>query len=85
MKKEMGNSNDILAEQQRELERIRRKRSHAGNMDSVRKVLNIAFLVLAFAGVVLYFYQPERHAIGWSLIGIGMGLKVIEFFIRFMF
>lgn len=81
----MEDINDILAEQQRELERIRRKRS--GNMDTakVRQLLNIAFLVLALVGIVLYFYLPDRHIIGWSLIAAGMVLKVIEFFIRFMF
>ena len=80
------NINDILAEQQRELERIRNKRVHkSGDYATLRTWLNALFLLLAIIGIGLYFYFPERHIIGWSVIGAGMVLKVIEFFIRFMF
>ncbi len=81
----MEDANDILAEQQRELERIRSKRSRHGNMDGVRKVLNIIFLVLAFLGIALYFSYPDKHLYGMIVIAIGMIVKIAEFFIRFMF
>ena len=81
----MGDDNDILAEQQRELERIRKKRHHRGNMEGVRKVLNVLFLVLALVGIVLYFSKPDQHIYGMTIIAIGMVVKIAEFFIRFMF
>ena len=81
----MEEANDILAEQQRELERIRSKRHHHGNMEGVRKILNVLFLVFALIGIVLYFSKPDQHLYGMIIIAIGMVLKIAEFFIRFMF
>jgi energy-converting hydrogenase Eha subunit G len=81
----MEEEKDILAEQQRELERIRSRRHRGGNMDRVRRLLNIAFLVLAVVGLVLYFSYPDKHLYGMIIIAIGMVLKIAEFFIRFMF
>lgn len=80
------NINDILEQQQQELERIRRKRNHnGGDYAKLRTWLNALFMLLALIGIGLYFYYPEQHIIGWSVIGAGMVLKVVEFFIRFMF
>ncbi len=82
----MDNINDVLAEQQKELERIRNKRYHnGGDYETLRTWLNALFLLFALIGIGLYFYYPQQHIIGWSIIGVGMVLKVIEFFIRFMF
>ena len=82
----MEDVNDILAEQQRELERIRSKRNRGMNTEKVRQVLNFAFLVLALVGIVLYFYLPsDKHIYGMSVIAASMLLKIVEFFIRFMF
>ena len=81
----MEDINEMLAEQQQELERIRSKRSSHVDTDAIRKVLNIAFLVLALTGVVLYFLLPEKRSLSLLFIGIGMMLKVIEFLIRFLF
>ena len=78
-------ANEMLEEQQRELERIRGKRHHTGNHDRLRQVLNVAFLIVAAVGLVLYFYLPaDRHVVGLSILGVGLFLKMIEFFIRFM-
>ena len=51
----------------------------------LRNNLNTAFLLLALVGVVLYFAFPAYHIIGWVVIVIAMLVKVVEFFIRFMF
>ena len=77
--------NEMLAEQQRELERIRNKKGHNTDTESIRKVLNIIFLVLAIAGIGLYFSFPDRHIYGMTVIAVGMVVKIGEFFIRFMF
>ncbi len=81
----MEDVNEMLAEQQRELERIRNKRGKNIDTTSIRKILNIVFLVLALIGVILYFFVPEQRSLGWLLIGIGMILKIIEFLLRFLF
>lgn len=81
----MEDVNEMLAEQQRELERIRKRRSKGRDMTSIRKTLNILFLVVALIGILLYFCYPDKHVFGLAVIGIGMFLKIAEFFIRFMF
>lgn len=81
----MEDINEMLAEQQRELERIRGKRDRHIDTDAIRLVLNILFLVLALAGIIFYFFVPEQRILGWLLIGIGMILKIIEFLLRFLF
>ncbi len=53
--------------------------------ETVRKFLNVTFLLLAVAGLVIYFLVPDARITGLAVIGAGMFLKVIEFFIRFMF
>lgn len=55
------------------------------NRDEVRNLLNTLFLLLALIGVVVYFAVPAHHVIGLAIIAVGMILKVVEFFIRFMF
>lgn len=81
----MEDVNKMLEEQQRELERIRNKRGHQFHPATFRKLLNIAFLLLAFVGVAIYFSLPDKQVMGLSLVAIGMVLKVIEFFLRFLF
>ena len=83
--KAMEDVNEILAEQQRELERIRRKRNRKMDTSAVRQVLNIIFLILALIGIVLYFSFPDKHVMGMAVIAVGMLVKIAEFFIRFMF
>ncbi len=68
-------------------ETARKERSrHPGpSIETVRKVLNALFLILAVIGVVLYFAMPDRHLVGMAVIGAGMCLKVVEFLLRFLF
>lgn len=80
--------NEILAEQQRELERIRAQRDKSFlNIDKekLRKILNITFIVIAIIGVARYFMMPEDHLYSLVIIGVALFIKIIEFFIRFMF
>lgn len=55
------------------------------NREEVRNTLNTVFMLLALVGVVVYFAVPAHHIIGLSIIGVAMIIKIIEFFIRFMF
>lgn len=80
----MGDAKEMLAQQQRELERIRNRRKRSFDTSSLRKVLNILFLALAIIGFALYFTDDYRHT-GIIIIVIGMMVKIIEFFVRFLF
>ena len=64
--------------------RIRNKRNRKFNTEGVRKFLNIAFLIVAAIGCVLYFVMSENHIPGMVVITAGMILKVIEIFMRIM-
>ncbi len=55
------------------------------NREEVRNILNTLFMLLALIGVVVYFAFPAHHVVGLVIIGVGMVLKIAEFFIRFMF
>jgi energy-converting hydrogenase Eha subunit G len=55
------------------------------NREQLRNNLNTIFLLLALIGVVLYFAFPAHHLIGLIVIGIAMLIKIVEFFVRFMF
>lgn len=77
--------NEMLRRQQEEVERIRaRRRRGGGNLKQrLRRVLNVLFLAAAVVGFILYF-QDEYHDVGFLIILGGMGLKVLEFIIRFL-
>ncbi|MCF0198372.1 MAG: hypothetical protein HUK02_03490 [Bacteroidaceae bacterium] len=86
----MDDVKQMLEEQQRELERIRRKRG--GNMDTekVRKVLNILFLLLTAAGALIYFGTGEYkngllNSVSLYVWGVALVVKLIEFYIRYMY
>ena len=55
------------------------------NREEVRNTLNTVFMLLALVGLVLYFAVPAHHIIGLAIIGVAMIIKIVEFFIRFMF
>lgn len=49
--------------------------------DKIRQVLNILFMILAIASVIVYFAADYRTFI--YVCGTAIFLKVIEFIIRF--
>ena len=51
---------------------------------NIRAFLNIVFMVLALVGVILYFVMPS-HGVAFCVIGVALVVKIVEFFIRFMF
>jgi len=80
----------IIAEAVAESKKESRKKWHKGksssnNIETVRKVLNWTFMVGFVAAVVIYFALPEQRVLFFS-IGFGaVALKLIEFYLRFMF
>jgi hypothetical protein len=78
----MSKTEELTLEEQ--VERIRRKRQNRADYTQVRLILNTAFLILAAIGLVVYFLDDSHHIYALVIIGIGMLLKMVEFFIRFI-
>lgn len=74
---------ELEKEREKELERIRRKRYRHTQHQGLRQALNIIFMLLAIVGLVLYFCSDNHHLAALAIIGVGMLVKVGEFFIRF--
>ena len=74
-----------IEKQIEETARKEREKRRVLNVDTVRRVLNIIFLVCAVVGLILYFALPERHILGMSIIAAGMFLKIVGFLLRFLF
>ena len=80
----------IIAEAVAESKNSNRKKWHKGKSSSdgiqtARRVLNWAFMISFVAAVTIYFAFPEEKAL---FFGVGFGavvLKLIEFYLRFMF
>lgn len=80
----------IIAEAVAESKKDSRKKWHKGKQsnDSImtaRKVLNWVFMLGFIAAIVIYFVLPEQRVLFFS-IGFGaIVLKLVEFYLRFMF
>ena len=67
-------------------ETARKERSKKGvSVEKVRSILNVIFLLCAVVGLILYFAWPDNRLAGMAVIGAGMGFKIIEFCLRFLF
>lgn len=67
-------------------ETARKERAKKGvSVEKVRSILNVVFMLCAVAGLILYFAWPDNRLAGMAVIGAGMGFKIIEFFLRFLF
>ncbi|MBR4047964.1 MAG: hypothetical protein IKK07_05860 [Bacteroides sp.] len=52
------------------------------NTDKIRGVLNLVFMILAVASVIVYF-ACDDHKVFMYTCGIAICIKIMEFFIRF--
>ncbi len=59
--------------------------SRGTNVDKVRRVLNVLFMIGFVAAVIVYFACPEQRVLFFSLGFGAMFLKIVEFALRFMF
>ena len=53
------------------------------NTDKIRNVLNILFLILAVAAVIVYFAARDDFKLFLYVCGATIFCKLMEFFIRF--
>ena len=53
------------------------------NPDKIRNVLNILFLILALASVIVYIVARDDFKLFIYVCGAAIFVKLMEFFIRF--
>ena len=63
----------------------RSSRSGATGIITARRVINTIFMVGFLLTVIVYFVFPENKVLFFSLGFGSLMLKIIEFFLRFMF
>ena len=78
----MSKDKELSLEEQVEI--IRRKRNRGKDYQKTRRTLNTLFLLFAAIGLIWYYADDTHHAYALSIIALGMLLKVIEFFLRFL-
>lgn len=78
----MSEREEMTLEEQ--VERIRSRRRKSKSHDKARRYLNTAFLLLAAVGLVWFYSDDNHRLLALGVIGIGMVLKIVEFFLRFM-
>ncbi|MBO4986040.1 MAG: hypothetical protein J6C87_10490 [Bacteroides sp.] len=53
------------------------------NPDKIRNILNILFLILAAASVIVYFVAKDDFKLFIYVCSAAIFVKIMEFFIRF--
>ena len=53
------------------------------NPDKIRNVLNILFLILALASIIVYIVARDDFKLFIYVCGAAIFIKLMEFFIRF--
>ena len=53
------------------------------NPDKIRSVLNILFMILALAAIIVYFVAKDDFNLFIYVCGAAIFVKLMEFFIRF--
>ena len=80
----------IIAEAVAESKNESKKKCHKGKSSSnsvanTRRILNWVFMIGFVAAVVIYFVLPEQRILFFS-VGFGaIAVKLVEFYLRFMF
>ena len=80
----------IIAEAVAENKKSRRNRWHKSNSSSngiqtARKILNWTFMLGFLVAVIIYFVLPEQRTLFFCIGFSAIVLKLIEFYLRFMF
>ena len=77
---------EAIAENKKESKKKWHKsKSSSHHIETARKMLNCTFMVGFIAAVIIYFALPEQRVLFFS-VGFGaVALKLVEFYLRFMF
>jgi len=54
------------------------------NIDKIRNILNILFMIGAVASIILYFSLGNDKSIFFYVCGASLFLKMMEFVLRFL-
>jgi hypothetical protein len=54
------------------------------NIDKIRNILNILFMIGAVASIILYFSLGDDKSIFFYVCGASLFLKMMEFVLRFL-
>lgn len=54
------------------------------NIDKIRNVLNILFMIGAVASIIFYFSLEDDKSIFFYVCGASLFLKMMEFVLRFL-
>lgn len=76
---------EALAESKNESKKKWHKGKSSDSIKTARKVLNWVFMIGFVAAIIIYFAMPDQKILFFS-VGFGaVVLKLIEFYLRFMF
>ncbi|MCH5176262.1 MAG: hypothetical protein J1F40_10280 [Prevotellaceae bacterium] len=80
----------LIADAVAESKKSRRSKWHRGNsasngIQTARKVLNWTFMLGFLVAVIIYFVLPEQRMLFFCIGFSAIVLKLIEFYLRFMF
>lgn len=76
---------EALAESKNESKKKWHKGKSSDSIKTARKVLNWIFMIGFIAAIIIYFAMPDQKILFFS-VGFGaVVLKLIEFYLRFMF
>lgn len=76
---------EAVAESKNESKRKWHKGKSSDSVKTARTVLNWVFMIAFAAAVIIYFVWPDQKVLFFS-VGFGaVLLKLIEFYLRFMF
>lgn len=80
----------IIAEAVAESKAESRKKWHKGKSSNdivmtVRRVLNWTFMLGFAAAIIIYFILPEQRTLFFCVGFSAIALKLVEFYLRFMF
>lgn len=53
--------------------------------EKVRRILNMIFMIGAILTFILYFVLPDHKVISFTIGGISLVIKIVDYFLRFMF
>ena len=75
----------VAASKQESRKKWHRGKSSGDSVATARKVLNWTFMIGFAAALVIYFVFPEQRVV-FFCVGFGaVVLKLVEFYLRFMF
>lgn len=76
---------DALENEKKGKHKGKKVRRQSDGIRTARKILNVVFMIGFLVAVVVYFVFPDQKVLFFS-IGFGsLLLKIIEFYLRFMF